>query len=141
MSGSTSWTRTSRCWRRGSIPVSAAPAPSGPATSAPRSPPRPRSWKRTATNWRAAATGRAPAAPQASHYPEGDLGLHIDELLLDQLVAGERPAELAPSERVVARRVPAKFGGAERAPGDAVAGVIEAGERPAQALHIREDIV
>ena len=35
MSGSISWTATSRCWRRGSTPASPTPAPSPPATSAP----------------------------------------------------------------------------------------------------------
>src|SRR3989304_5511763 len=35
----------------------------------------------------------APEA-QAALQPERDLGLHVGELLLDQLVGGERPAEL-----------------------------------------------
>ena len=51
-----------------------------------------------------------------------------------ELVGGERPAELLAVERVLARRVPAEFGGAERAPGDAVARAVEAAERALQAL-------
>src|SRR5437762_1861235 len=69
-----------------------------------------------------------PAEPNAGGEPERDLGLHVDELFLDQLVGGERPTELAPVERVVARRMPAEFGGPEHPPGDAVARVVEAGE-------------
>ena len=59
--------------------------------------------------------------PQAALQAERDLGLHVGQLLLDQLVGGERPAELLAVEHVLARAVPAVLGGAERAPGDAVA--------------------
>jgi hypothetical protein len=65
-----------------------------------------------------------------------DLGLHVDELLLDQLVGGERPAGLLAVERVVARRMPAELGGAERAPGDAVARVVEANQQKNSALRL-----
>src|SRR5262249_7837200 len=74
---------------------------------------------------------RAPE-PQAGMQAERDLGLHVDELFLDQLVGGERAAELAALERVVARGMPAEFGGAERAPSDAIPGTVETGERAAQ---------
>ncbi len=62
----------------------------------------------------------APQA-QAALQPERDLGLHVGELLLDQLVRGERPAELLAIQHVLARAVPAVLGRAQRAPGDAVA--------------------
>ena len=62
-----------------------------------------------------------PADAQARLEAERDLGLHVGELLLDQLVGGERPAELLAVERVVARLLPAEFGRAQGAPGDAVA--------------------
>src|SRR5206468_11110420 len=68
------------------------------------------------------------AQTQASLQPERDLGLHVGELLLDQLVRRERPAELLPVERVLARSVPAEFRGAQGAPRDAVARVVEATE-------------
>src|SRR5437667_2537301 len=71
---------------------------------------------------------------QASLQPERDLGLHVGELLLDQLVRGQRPPELLPVERVLARRVPAEFRGAQGTPGDAVARVVEATERPLEAF-------
>src|SRR6185503_16223549 len=73
------------------------------------------------------------ADPQAGLEAERDLGLHVGELLLDQLVGGKRPAELLAVEGVVARLLPAEFGGAHGAPGDAVAGVVEAAERSAEA--------
>src|SRR2546429_97547 len=74
----------------------------------------------------------APEA-QAALQAEGDLGLHVGELLLDQLVRGQRPAELLALEDVSPGAVPAVLGGAERAPGDAVARRIEAGERALEA--------
>src|SRR5204863_582099 len=74
------------------------------------------------------------AQTQAALQPERDLGLHVGELLLDQLVRGEWPAELLAVESVLTRRVPAEFRGAQGAPRDAVARVIETTERPLQAL-------
>ncbi len=60
----------------------------------------------------------APEA-QAALQAEGDLGLHVGELFLDQLVGRQRPAELLTIEYILARAVPAVLGGAERPPGDA----------------------
>jgi hypothetical protein len=71
-----------------------------------------------------------PPDPQRRLQPERDLGRHVGELLLDELGRGERPAELLAVERVAARRVKAGLGRAHRAPGDAVAGAVEAAERP-----------
>ena len=62
-----------------------------------------------------------PAEPQRAVQAERDLGLHVGELLLHQLIGGERPAELLAVEHVLPRAVPAEFGGAHGAPGDAVA--------------------
>jgi len=42
--------------------------------------------------------------------PERDLGLHVGELFLDQLVGGERAAELLAVEHVLAGAVPAELG-------------------------------
>src|SRR5690349_19044563 len=71
---------------------------------------------------------------QAGMEAESDLGLHVDELFLDQLVGGERPAELAALERVVARGMPAELGRTERAPSNPVARTGETGKRAAQPL-------
>jgi hypothetical protein len=49
---------------------------------------------------------------------ERDLGHHVRELQLDQLVLRDRLAEGLAVERVLARRVPAEFRRAHRAPGD-----------------------
>ena len=51
-------------------------------------------------------------------------------------VAAQRPAELLAVERVLPRAVHAVLGGAHRAPGDAVAGAVEAAERPLEAGHV-----
>ena len=60
---------------------------------------------------------------------ERDLRLHVGELLLDELVGGERAAELLAVERVLAGGVPAELGRAQRAPRDAEARLVEAAER------------
>src|SRR5947208_2169011 len=69
-----------------------------------------------------------PAERKGSLEAERDLGLHIGEFLLDELVGGERPAELLPVERILARPLPAIFSRAHRAPSDAVARLVEAAE-------------
>ena len=80
------------------------------------------------------------AQAQAALQAQRDLGLHVGQLLLDQLVGGQRAAELLAVQRVLAGAVPAVFGGAERAPGDAVARAVQAGERTLQALHFGEGV-
>ena len=60
---------------------------------------------------------------------ERDLGLHVGELFLDELIGGERPAELLAVEHIVAGAMPAELGGAEDAPGDAGARNVETAER------------
>ena len=76
-----------------------------------------------------------PTQPQAGLQSEADLGQHVGQLLLDQLVGGQGTAELAAVEHVLARSAVAGFGGAEGAPGDAETGRVEAGEGALQAAH------
>ncbi len=71
-----------------------------------------------------------PPDAQRALQAERDLGLHVGELLLEELRAGERLAELLAVEAVLAGAVPAILRRAHRAPGDAVAGAVEAAERP-----------
>jgi hypothetical protein len=61
---------------------------------------------------------------------QGDFGLHVGQLFLDQLVGGQRATELLAIQGVLASGVPAGFGSAQRTPGDAVTGRVQAGERP-----------
>src|SRR5216684_7405131 len=82
-----------------------------------------------------------PPEAQARVQTKGDFGLHVDELLLDQLVGGERAAELPALERIVARGVPAELGGAERPPSYPIARAVEAGERAAQPFDLRQQIL
>ena len=44
------------------------------------------------------------AEPQRAVQAERDLGLHVGKLLLDQLIGGERPAELLAVEHILPRR-------------------------------------
>ncbi len=82
-----------------------------------------------------------PAEAQAALQGQGDLGLHVSQLLLDQLVGSQRPAELLAVEHVLARGVPAELGGAQRAPADAVASAVQAGERPLQPAHLGKGVL
>jgi hypothetical protein len=50
------------------------------------------------------------AQAQAALQAQRDLGLHVGQLLLDQLVGGQRAAELLAVQRVLARAVPAELG-------------------------------
>src|SRR5688572_6863399 len=82
----------------------------------------------------------APQA-QAALQAERDLGLHVGELLLHQLVGGERPAELLAVQDIASCSKPTIFSGAEGTPGDAVARRVQAGERPFQALHLGKRVL
>jgi hypothetical protein len=79
--------------------------------------------------------------PQRRMQSERDLGLHVGELLLDQLIGGERPVELLAVEDVLPRAMPAEFRRAHRAPGDAVARHVEAAERTREAFDVRQQIL
>src|SRR6185312_7542712 len=59
---------------------------------------------------------------------ESDLGLHVGEFFLHQLIGGKRPSELLAAEGVFAGTMPAEFCGPHGAPGDARARDIEAAE-------------
>jgi hypothetical protein len=73
--------------------------------------------------------------PKRRLEPDRDLGLHVGKLLLDQLIGGERTAELLALEHILARRMPAELGRPEGAEGDAEARLVEAAERPLKAAH------
>ena len=64
----------------------------------------------------------------AGQQGEGDLGLHISELLLDQLECSQRYSELLSLKSVVSGVVEAELSRSDGAPGDTVSGFIEAGE-------------
>ena len=68
------------------------------------------------------------ADSQRAEQTERDFRLHVGELLLEELRAGQRLAELLPVEAILASTMPAIFGCAENTPGDAIAGAIEAAE-------------
>ena len=75
---------------------------------------------------------REPALVDKSPDPQGrlqaqrDVGHHVGELLLEQLRAGKRLAELLAVEAILAGTVPAIFGRTKNTPGDAIAGAVEA---------------
>jgi len=71
---------------------------------------------------------------QAAHEAQGDLGEGVGHLLLDQLVGCQGPAELSPVEGVLPGGVQAELCGAQRAPRDAEAGVVQAAERALEPL-------
>ena len=71
------------------------------------------------------------ARAQTALQTEADLGLHVGEFHLDQLVGGQRPSELLSVERVRRAACQQNSAAPSRAPGDAVARVVEAAERAA----------
>src|SRR5262245_56173000 len=60
-----------------------------------------------------------PAEPEAPLQAERDVGQHVGELLLHELVSRQRLVELLALERVLARALEAVLGRAERTPRDA----------------------
>src|SRR5215831_17994719 len=88
-----------------------------------------------------AALLQEPPEPERRVQAERDLGLHVGELLLDELVGGERTAELLAVERVLARPMPAKLRRAHRAPGNAGARHVEAAEGAAQPFGVRQHVL
>src|SRR5215467_4700278 len=75
---------------------------------------------------------------QAQELRLGDLGDHPDELLLHELERRDRLAELDALLRVLERPIVAAHRGADGAPRDAVARLVETAQRAAQALHVRK---
>jgi hypothetical protein len=80
----------------------------------------------------------AAAKRHAALKAERDLGLHVGELLLHELVGGQRLAELLAVQRILPGTVPAIFRGTHDTPGNAIARLVEAAEGAAQALGIRQ---
>ena len=78
--------------------------------------------------WRGRALVEEAADAQGALETEGDIGHHVGELELDELVGGQRTPELVAVEGILAGGVPAEFSRAQGAPGDAVAGAVEAAE-------------
>src|SRR6185437_217137 len=78
---------------------------------------------------RAALVHEAPDA-ERSLEAERDPGLHVGELLLEELGLGQRAAELLAVETVLAGGEPAILRRPHRPPGYAVAGAVQAAERP-----------
>ena len=82
-----------------------------------------------------------PAQPQRALQAERDLGLHVGQFLLHQLIGGERAAELLAVERILPRGMPAEFRRAHGAPDNAEAGAVKAGEGTGEASGIGQQIV
>ena len=80
------------------------------------------------------------AQAQAALQRQSDVGLHVGQLFLNQLIGGERPTELFAVEHVLARSRKTVFGRAHRAPGNAVARAVQTGERALQSAHLGEGV-
>ncbi|OIQ68862.1 hypothetical protein GALL_495410 [mine drainage metagenome] len=78
---------------------------------------------------------QAPDA-QGGLQAQRNVGLHVRKLFLNELRRRERAVELLAVERVLPRTVHAVFRGPHRAPGNAVAGAVEAAERSLQAGNV-----
>src|SRR5207253_10353773 len=64
------------------------------------------------------------------------------QALLDELVSGDGTVlPLLPALGVVERRLIRRHGAADRAPRNTVAGLSQAGERTAEALDVRQDVL
>ncbi len=79
-----------------------------------------------------------PTDAQRRLRSERDFGEHVRKLQLNDLVRRERTPELLALERVIARGLVTEFGGAHRAPADAVTRTVEAAERPFQPRYVRQ---
>ncbi len=80
------------------------------------------------------------AHAQGGVEAEGNLGLHVGKLELDDLVGGERSGKLLSVERILAGSLPTELGGTHGAPGNAEARLVEAAERSLEATHARQQI-
>src|SRR5450631_322143 len=78
--------------------------------------------------WRQPARLQQSPKSQGAGKAERNLGLHVGQLFLDQLIGGERSSELFSIEGILARSMPAELGGTHRAPSYTVAGEAEAAE-------------
>src|SRR6185436_4706435 len=80
-----------------------------------------------------------PAEPPGEQLALRDLGDHVHELLLDELVAGDGTVELPPLLAVAERGQVARARRAERAPYDPVARLVETRERPGEPRRLGQD--
>src|SRR5437867_3807469 len=78
---------------------------------------------------------------EAEELGLGDLGHHPDELPLDELEAPDGSLELHARLGVLERPVVARHRGTHRAPGNAVPGLGETGERPLEPRHPGEPVL
>src|SRR5690606_25403024 len=74
---------------------------------------------------------------QGTLQAQGDLGLHVCQFLLDQLIGSQGAAELLTLQGVVAGSVPAELSGTQGAPGNPVAGFVQAAQRTFQAFYFQ----
>ena len=91
-------------------------------------------------NCRASFVAHAPQ-PQAALQAERDLGQHVDEFFLHQLIGGQRPAELLAIEHVVSRTPVAVLCRTHRPPADPEACAVEAGKRAFQTSNVGKGIL
>src|SRR5690606_32678234 len=65
---------------------------------------------------------------QGALQAQGDLGLHVGQFLLDQLIGSQGTAKLLTLQSVIAGSVPAELSGTQGAPGNPVAGLVQAAQ-------------
>ena len=80
-----------------------------------------------------------PAQVQGQQHALAQLQGHVGQLLLRQLVGGDRLVELLARDAVGDRRLEAVTGCAQRAEDDAVAGLVQARQRAAQSGDLGQD--
>src|SRR5512135_2017246 len=83
----------------------------------------------------------APAHAKRRLQPERDLGRHVRELELNELVCSKGPTELLSVERVLACRSVAKFSRSHRTPCDPIPRAVEAAERTLQTFNLGQKSV
>ena len=81
-----------------------------------------------------------PANSKGSLQAQSDLGLHVRELLLHELVGGQGSTELFSLQRILPGSMPAKFSSAQSAPGDPVTRFVQTAEGTLQTFHFGEQI-
>ena len=81
-----------------------------------------------------------PADAQGGLKPERDFGFHVGEFFLDQLISGERPAELLTLECIGSCRIETSLRRPHGAPADAVSRMVEAAKRSLEPRGIRQEV-
>jgi|GEM_PF-102766 len=82
-----------------------------------------------------------PPQAQATLQCQADLGLHVGKFFLHQLIGRQGTPELASIQGVLPGDMPARLGSAQRAPGDAKARRIQAGEGTLQSIGMRQFLI